>query len=333
MEPTANPVVELEDVAVDYGAFRALKGVSLRLPAGATGLVGRNGAGKSTLLRLLLGLLAPTAGRGQVLGVELRSAGATLRRQVGYMPENDALLPGFRGLEQVVLAGELCGLSSAEAVRRAHETLAYTGLGEARYRPVEQYSSGMKQRLKLAVALVHDPPLLLLDEPTVGLDPPGRRRMLDLIADLVATHRKSAIVCTHLLSDIERTCEYVVMLEAGAVLTAGTMDDLAGGLPDCYRLEWQTSGDNGKNDDGFGRALERLGGRWLDGPPKAVERRWHQAPTFFLRIAMPAKFDARRFFQTAHEHQVCLQLLEPETAPLAEEYYRLLGEQEAGDDA
>ena len=149
---TALDVVQLENVSVWYNTFQALEDVTLRLPVGATGLVGRNGAGKSTLLRLLLGLIPASQGSGQVLGVPLHRAGRILRHAVGYMPENDAFLPGMKAIEQVALAGELCSLSHREAIRRSHEVLSYTGLGEARYRNVEGFSTGMKQRLKLAIA-------------------------------------------------------------------------------------------------------------------------------------------------------------------------------------
>ena len=234
---SVEPVVRLEAVSVDYGSVRALSDVTLALGAGATGLVGRNGAGKSTLLKTLLGFLAPAAGAAEVMGVPASGDGRRLRRLVGSMPENDCFVPGLGGLEHLCLAGEISGLGRRESARRAHETLAFVDLGEARYRPAEQYSAGMKQRLKLALALVHDPPLLLLDEPTVGMDPPGRDRMLRLVGDSVDRLGKSVILSTHLLADIESVCPQVVMLEAGRLLFHGPTAELHGRGTVRYEVE------------------------------------------------------------------------------------------------
>src|SRR5262249_23358931 len=172
-------LIELHHVSRSFGPHVALDDVTLSLPPGRIGLLGPNGAGKSTLLKILMGLLAPSSGSGRVLDQELGgdtdSAGNwRLRRLIGFMPEADALVPGLTGVEYVSLAGELYGMPRREAQRRAHEVLSYLELEEARYRRVEEYSSGMKQRAKLAQALVHDPPVLLAEEPTSGLDPAGR---------------------------------------------------------------------------------------------------------------------------------------------------------------
>src|SRR5262249_49553989 len=157
------PFIALEAVSRSYGQLPALREVTLHLPPGRIGLLGPNGAGKSTLLKILLGLLPPSSGRGRVLGHDLGGDGTALRRLIGYMPEADALLPGLRGAEYVALAGELYGMPRRQALRRAHEVLTHLGLEDARYRRLEEYSTGMKQRLKLAQALVHDPPALLFD--------------------------------------------------------------------------------------------------------------------------------------------------------------------------
>ena len=223
-------IVRLEHVEKSYprGKVRALDGLDVEIPEGAVGLLGPNGAGKTTLLKVLLGLLAPDAGRVSVAGhsPSKREGQLQLRQLVGYMPESDCLIPGQTGVETVVLLARLSGLSERDALSRTHEVLDYVGLEEARYRPVEGWSTGMKQRLKLAQALVHDPLLLLLDEPTNGLDPAGRRHMLDLIRDLGHARGKSLLVCTHLLADVERTCDHVVVLSKGRVLASrptGTM--------------------------------------------------------------------------------------------------------------
>lgn len=315
----ADCVIELADISVRYGAFQALRGITLRIPKGATGLVGRNGAGKSTMMRVLLGLVRPTSGSGRVLRTDIFGPGETLRRAVGYMPENDALVLGMRGLEQVALAGELCGLSRRDAIRRSHEVLMYVGLGEARYRTAEQYSTGMRQRLKLAVALVHDPELLLLDEPTVGLDPPGRQRMLDLLEDLTTRHGKSLVISTHLLGDIEHTCETVVMIESGRLLAAGTLSEIVGGQNVHYRLRW--SGDGRE----FLQALRREGGNILV-DENASARTASDGRMGEVRIAMPAGFESRRLFERAREAGVCLRTLELDHADLTELYHKLLDE-------
>jgi ABC-2 type transport system ATP-binding protein len=170
----------------------------------------------------------PDSGSASIAGADPRSAAGRLelRRSVGYMPESDCLIPGMSAIELVSTLGELSGLSHEDSMTRAHEVLDYVGLDEARYRDCEQYSTGMKQRLKLAQALVHDPPLLLLDEPTNGLDPKGRKHMLELVADLGAVQKKSLLVCSHLLPDVERTCERVIVLKAGRAALEGSIADL-----------------------------------------------------------------------------------------------------------
>src|SRR6476620_11979776 len=193
--------IELDHITRCYGKQQALHDVTLRLEAGRIGLLGPNGAGKSTLMKILLGLLPPSSGTGKVLGHDLHGSGAALRRAIGYMPEADALVPGLRGADYVALAGELYGMPRRQAQRRAHEVLTYLDLGDARYRRLEEYSTGMNQRLQLAQALVHDPPALLLDEPTHGMDPAGRDAMLDLLDRLAREHKKSLLLSTHLLGD------------------------------------------------------------------------------------------------------------------------------------
>src|SRR5579859_8077903 len=232
-------LIDLQDVSRQFGPVTALRNVTIRLTPGRVGLLGPNGAGKSTLLKILLGLLPPSSGEGRVLGHVIGRDGAALRRAIGYMPEADALVPGLRGAEYVALAGELYGMPRREAQRRAHEVLTYLELEDARYRRLEEYSTGMKQRLKLAQALVHDPPVLLLDEPTSGLDPSGREAMLRLLLTLGVEHGKSFILCTHLLGDVERVCETVLILHQGRLLLQGGVDELRMRRQDRYRLQIQ----------------------------------------------------------------------------------------------
>ncbi len=221
-------MVRLKGLVKHFGDVHALRGVDLDLPRGPVGLLGPNGAGKTTLIGLLLGLLEPTAGEARVAGLSptTRKARIAIRRRVGYMPESDCLLPGMSGVELVSTLGKLTGLSRQDAMTRAHEVLDYVELEEARYRPLDGYSTGMKQRLKLAQALVHDPDLLLLDEPTNGLDPKGRRHMLSLVEDLGRNQGKNVLLCSHLLPDVEKTCDHVVVMVKGKTVLQGAIAEL-----------------------------------------------------------------------------------------------------------
>src|SRR6195952_3011543 len=222
------PVVTLESVTVTYGKNRALRDVTSSFAAGAVGLLGPNGAGKSTLLKALLGFIVPERGRLRVLGLDVAESPLDIRARVGYMPESDAHIPGMNAVSFVAYCGELAGLPRVDAMQRAHEVLFYVGLGEARYRNVETYSTGMKQRIKLAQALVHDPDLLLLDEPTNGMDPKGRDEMLALIRDIAHNKGISLILSSHLLPDVEYTCDHVIVLDKGVVATQGPIATLKG---------------------------------------------------------------------------------------------------------
>src|SRR5262249_7362399 len=272
---------------------QALKDVTIRLPRGRIGLLGPNGAGKSSLLKILLGLIAPTTGRGSLFGRDVSTAGAALRRLVGYMPEADALVPGLRGAEYVALAGELYGMPRREAQRRAHEVLTCLELEEARYRRLEEYSTGMKQRLKLAQALVHDPQILLLDEPTSGLDPAGREAMLELLLTLGREHGKSLLLSPHLLRDVERGCQTRVILHEGLVLKQGAVSELCTRRQDRYRL--QVQGDPAA----FVEELRLEGVRLIQDNGRGE-----------LRVAVPPGWLTRAFFALADNHGVLLRGLQ-----------------------
>ena len=210
-------IIRLENVFFRYGDVEAIRDVSLTLPAGIFGLLGPNGAGKTTLMKLLLGFLQPDSGRGEIMGQDLSAKRKSLRRAIGYMPESDCLVPGLDAVSLTAYLGELSGMPRQEAMKRAHDVLYYVGLEESRYRQVETYSTGMKQRLKLAQALVHDPRLLLLDEPTSGMDPAGRKEMLELIRDIARKESMNIILSSHLLPDIESTCRQVVIMNKGRI--------------------------------------------------------------------------------------------------------------------
>jgi ABC-2 type transport system ATP-binding protein len=303
------PLLTLENLTRWYGSYQALCGVSVQLMPGRIGLLGPNGAGKSTLLKILLGLLPPSSGKGQVLGQDLASAGYALRRSIGYMPEADALVPGLRGADYVALAGELFGMPRREALRRAHEVLTYLGLEDARYRLLEEYSTGMKQRLKLAQALVHDPPVLLLDEPTSGLDPAGREAMLRLLLTLGREYGKSILLSTHLLGDVERVCETVLILHQGKILRQGTVESLRTTRHDRYRLQIQ------------GEAHAFLEELRLEGVQVL-----HDNGRGELRVAVPTTWVTRAFFSLAENHGVLLRGLQRDDEELEELFHRVLAE-------
>jgi ABC-2 type transport system ATP-binding protein len=208
---------ELENLQKHYGRFEAIRGLTIRVEEGAIGLLGPNGAGKSTLIKTLLGLLPFSGGAVSVLGHRLPEGAMAIRRAIGYMPENDCYLPYMTAVQYVSFGGQLAGMPQAEAFRRAHEVLYYVGLQEARYRPLQGFSTGMKQRVKLAQALVHGPSLVFLDEPTNGLDPKGREEMLELILD-VRARGVNVVICTHLLTDVERVCDSVIMMNQGTII-------------------------------------------------------------------------------------------------------------------
>jgi ABC-2 type transport system ATP-binding protein len=216
----------LEDVTKTYGAVTALSKLSVSVPPGAIGLLGPNGSGKTTMIRTLLGLITVDRGKGEILDMDFRRRQLDIRRAVGFVPEDECLFPQVEGVEFVAYAGELVGMATKDALQRAHEVLDYVGLGEARYRKVETYSTGMKQRLKLASAIVHDPTLLILDEPTNGMDPAGREDLLELARDLSRRKGMSLLFSSHLLPDVEAVCDYVVVMGAGKVLTQGTIQEL-----------------------------------------------------------------------------------------------------------
>jgi ABC-2 type transport system ATP-binding protein len=314
-------LLELHDVHFAYGSVRALRGVTLRLETGTIGVVGNNGAGKSTLLKILLGLIRPSSGDGQVLGCPLRAEGRSHRGLIGYMSEADAVVPLLKGAEFVALSGELYGMPRRDAQRRAHEVLNYVGLGELRYRRLDEYSTGNIQRLKLAAALVHDPQLLLLDEPTNGLDPAGRVAMLRLLEDLIAETGKSVILCTHLLVDVQRICKQIVVMHGGTVAQAGSLEGLRHAARGRYRIAWQ-SGDH----DGFVAVLRSHGVEVAgpDGSEIGSPGSNGAAPhSSLVRVTAPPDWSTTRFFEIARDCGAAVTHLEPEQEDLERLFFRV----------
>jgi ABC-2 type transport system ATP-binding protein len=307
------PSVVLDHVSVSYGRQAALRDVTAVFPSGAVGLLGPNGAGKSTMLKSLLGFIAPTAGRLEVLGLDVAHRAIEIRARLGYMPETDGHVPGMNAVTFVAYCGELAGLPKADAIQRAHEVLYYVGLGEARYRNVETYSTGMKQRIKLAQALVHDPDLLFLDEPTNGMDPKGREEMLELIRDLAHNKNVSLILSSHLLPDVEYTCDHVVVLDRGAIAASGPINDLKGPAGRVYEV--RIKGDARE----FLARVQQAG------------MEYHETDDDFLRVFVPGApgapgDDQRRISAIAQDCRAQIRHLRPSLPTLEDVFARAVGE-------
>jgi ABC-2 type transport system ATP-binding protein len=302
-------VVHLDGVSVIYGANRALKGVSARFAPGAVGLLGPNGAGKSTMLKALLGFVKPTEGRMTVLGMNVAERPLDIRARIGYMPESDAHIPGMNAVSFVAYCGQLAGLPAVDAMQRAHEVLYYVGLGEARYRNVETYSTGMKQRIKLAQALVHDPDLLFLDEPTNGMDPKGRDEMLELIRDLGHNKNVNLILSSHLLPDVEYTCDHVIVMDKGQVVAQGPIEELKGPAGRVFELRIKGN---------LPEFIEVLHANGLE---------CHSTDEDVMRVFVPAGRDQREIFVLATGHGAQVRHLRPSIPTLEDVFAKAVGEE------
>jgi ABC-2 type transport system ATP-binding protein len=308
----ATPVVTLDDVTVVYATHAALSHVTASFPAGAVGLLGPNGAGKSTLIKTLLGFVVPDGGRMQVLGLDVARAPLEIRGRVGYVPESDAHIPGMNAVSFVAYCGELGGLPRIDAVQRAHEVLFYVGLGEARYRNVETYSTGMKQRIKLAQALVHDPDLLFLDEPTNGMDPKGRDEMLELIYDLGHSKGVNLILSSHLLPDVEYACDHVVVIDKGKVAAAGPIAALKQPRGRVFELRVKPPA------DGLEPFLARLTAAGLE---------CHATDEDVMRVFVPGEGGARDLFAIAASAGAQVRHLRPSVPTLEDVFAQAVGEE------
>ncbi len=248
-----NSVIELEGLAVDLGGRRILDDLRCTLSARTVGLLGPNGAGKSTLINALLGFHKPAAGTARIFGHDVRSGIRQIRNLTGYMPENDAFITRMSAVSYVQMMAELSGVPPEAALERAHEALFYVGLGEARYRQLGTYSLGMRQLAKLAQAIAHGPKLLILDEPTNGLDPPARQRMIRLIREMRDSGDVHIILCSHLLRDVEETCEEVLILKQGRIVHYANLEEER--RSNRKFIEMETVGANGT----FTGDIEKLG--------------------------------------------------------------------------
>jgi ABC-2 type transport system ATP-binding protein len=247
------PVIELDNLSIQFGGRPILDHLNAAIKGRAIGLLGPNGAGKTTLIHVMLGFHAPTSGTARIFGRDISTEAKQIRSQIGFMPERDSFIANMTCVHFVRLMAELSGLPSEAALERAHEALFYVGLGEARYRQLGSYSLGMKQLAKLAQAIVHGPKLIILDEPTNGLDPPARARMIELIRDIRDSGQAHIMLSSHLLHDVEECCEEILILKQGRI--AAHHDLEAERKANRKFIELETRGEQG----GFANAVEQLG--------------------------------------------------------------------------
>jgi ABC-2 type transport system ATP-binding protein len=306
--PSSEAVVTLQGVSVAYGKAFAMRDVTVNFRPGAVGLLGPNGAGKSTMIKTLLGFIKPDQGQMRVLGLDVTESPLEIRARIGYMPETDGHIPGMNAVSFVGYCGELAGLRPVDAMQRAHEVLYYVGLGEARYRNLETYSTGMKQRIKLAQALVHDPDLLFLDEPTNGMDPNGRDEMLALIRDLAHNKGVNLILCSHLLPDVEYCCEHVVVMDKGRIATQGPIEELKGPRGRVFEI---------RAKDGHDRLVAAC---------RASGFECHETDEDVMRVFVPEGLGAREVFALAAREGLQLRHLRPSLPSLEDVFAKAVGD-------
>ena len=285
------PVIDLAGLGVRFGNREILKDLRVSLSGRTIGLLGPNGAGKSTLIQTLLGFCPISSGTASILGHDIRREQSQIRTLVGYMPENDAFIANMSAVAFIRMMGELSGLPADAALERAHEVLFYVGLGEARYRMLGTYSLGMKQLAKLAQAIVHGPRLLILDEPTNGLDPPARQRMIRLIREMKDSCEMHLVLCSHLLRDVEETCEEVLILKQGRIVHYSNLEEERSSNKRFVEVE--TLG----NDAGFAEALTGLG---CECATAGFGR---------LKMVLPVGFEMREIYRLAAEQDLQLRKL------------------------
>lgn len=305
----ADPIIHLESLSKRYGKLLALDNLSVSVRPGAIGLLGPNGAGKSTLIKLLLGLVRFGTGAASVLGLDVRKSSRQVRQLVGYMPEDDCFIAGMSGVETVAYTAQLAGLPPNVALRRAHEMLDYTRLKDERYREVQTYSAGMKQRIKLAQALVHSPRLVFLDEPTGGLDPDGREHVLKMIHSLATRKNVSVVLSTHILHDIEVSCDSVLIVGKGKLLVYDELENLRSNRKNTYHVRFEGDG------AGFERKLSESGVVVESVDRQEIRLRGERADLTTV------------VFQSARECGVAVRQVVPARSSLEEIFLEAVGEQ------
>ncbi len=316
-EPAARRL-SAKDVTVRFGPVVALDGFTVDIPEGVIGLLGPNGAGKSTFIKASLGLVPLDRGSISVGGLDSQTQSLRIRDDIGYMPEHDCLLPSMSSVELVSYMGQVSGMDQRDAMQRCHEVLDFVGIGEERYRLVRSYSTGMKQKVKLAQAIVHDPALLFLDEPTSGMDPNGREEMLDLVRRIGATG-KTIIVSSHILQEVERVCGHAVIISEGRLVREGKMGSLMAGEEGLQNL---TVRGDARALDAFSRAL---------GAACSISRRTDEGvgqTSFSVRGCG----DGRRIFALAREHGVQVRSYTPDRMSLEDVFLQAFQGGGAGGD-
>jgi len=302
-------IIELENINFSYGNFKAIDNVNIKIGNGIYGLLGPNGAGKTTLMKIILGFLKPSSGKGEILGFNIKESSITMKKKIGYMPENNCLIPGMDGVTLVSYLGELSGMSKQEAIKRAHEVLYYVGLEDSRYRKVDTYSSGMKQRIKLATAIVHDPELLFLDEPTSGMDPQARKDMLELINDISSKEAMNIIMSSHILPDIENTCKNILIMNKGKIISEQQISDLNSKQFNVYEI--------------------RLKGDIKAFREKLPDCRIERGEKGVFRIQLPNDFRIYSIFKKAYETNVQIRYFRQSKVTLEDAFVTAIGEANA----
>jgi ABC-2 type transport system ATP-binding protein len=301
MDVSSGVKIKAEEILVRFGNVVALDRFSAEVPQGIVGLLGPNGAGKSTFIRVALGLLEAQRGRITVDGLNPQLEPVLLRDKIGYMPEDECLIQNQNAFELVSYMAQLSGLSPEEATKRSHAVLDFIGFGEERYREISTYSTGMKQQVKLAQSIVHDPPILLFDEPTSGMDPGAKEDMLSLIGDL-GKHRKTILVCSHLLHEVERISDHVLIINEGRLIRAGDLDQVLKGEENRYKLEIRGSTDSNKAFvDDLDQFCEVLDAKYGGGK---------------LTVVIKGVAETKEYFRLAKQHDVQIRSYVPDRLSL-----------------
>jgi len=300
-------LISLEDLRVSYADIAALRGVTCQIKGGAVGLLGPNGAGKSTLLKTLLGFVRAQGGSVEMFGKPMPRHALEVRQKLGYMPEQEIVSPKVSAVSFLTYCGSLYGMSRVDAMERAHEVLNYVDLADSRYRKMETYSTGMCQRVKFAQALVHDPRLLLLDEPTSGMDPEGRGEMLDLIRELNAKRGVTVLLSTHLLPDVEHVCDRVIMIHEGNIVLDQDMAPLMAAREGAFEVRVRD------HKQAFLSAIEHAGFSWRD---------QHNGNAV---VTNPPGLDQRALFEIARAQQTHIRHFRPVHGSLEEAFLRAVG--------
>lgn len=292
--------IEVENLTVSYGDTVAINDISFTLEPGVIGLIGPNGAGKTTLIRTFLGFIRPVKGKIVISGFTLPQEILKVRAIAGHMPEREVVSPKVTAVSFLVYCGRLVGMSYVDALERSHEVLNYVGLQEARYRPMQTYSTGMLQRVKLAQAILHDPKILILDEPTNGLDPDGRLEMLQLIKEIAEQRGVTTILSTHLLPDVQNLCSQIVVLKKGKLVFSGDLQSLIDSRVNHYEVSVQPP------IEPFKEELVKMG------------IKFQELPQDILSLQLPESIEQKEIFHCAQRAGTMVRSFMPAGGSLAE---------------